>query len=131
MDTTKKEQFERVSSIMLNTFPELRDSYNEVMEVSGGRIPGLHIILGDVLNPFIRQHLYVMTEQKILEKVFAFVEDLVTNEDEYISNAGEVSVCEGIVFYGPEIYNKALLYALPETKKSLQKLNEYYNSSPT
>ena len=52
-------------------------------------------------------------------------------EDEYISNAGEVSVCEGIVFYGPEIYNKALLYALPETKKSLQKLNEYYNSSPT
>ena len=49
--------------------------------------PGLHIILGDVLNPFIRQHLYVMTEQKILEKVFAFVEDLVTNEDEYISNA--------------------------------------------
>ena len=84
MDTTKKEQFERVSSIMLNTFPELRDSYNEVMEVSGGRIPGLHIILGDVLNPFIRQHLYVMTEQKILEKVFAFVEDLVTNEDEYI-----------------------------------------------
>lgn len=128
MDTTKKEQFERVSTIMLATFPKLRDSYNEVMGISGGRIPGLHIILGDVLNPFIRQHLYSLTEQKTLENIFTFVERLVTDENEYVSNAGKVSVCEGIVFYGSEIYNKALLYALPETKKNLQKLNEYYNS---
>jgi|GEM_PF-1667007 len=122
MNSAEEIKFEVIKTKLLNCFPELQSAVNEELEWWKGEFPGLHNFLGNVFNPMVTATLYSLQDQEKLEKIFLFIEELVLDEDYYISNVGEVTVCEGIVFNGPEYYNKALHYALPETKKCLEGL---------
>lgn len=117
-----KDQFDLIVDNLLLNFPELKENYNTEMEWWGDEHPGLHNLLGNIFVPFVISQLYNFQDQDKIGVIFSFIEELVTNDDKYISNVGEVTVCEGIVFDGPESFNKALLFALPESKKCLMEL---------
>ncbi len=120
-------KYQKVVQKMLTNFPELKPELNELMENWDGEFPGLHIIMGDVFNPLLKKKLKEDRDKVKLNQLFEFVEEIVSSDNDYISEVGVVTICESIVFAGPKAYRDAILYAQSKTKKSLHELyNAFY-----
>lgn len=102
---------------LLEKFPELIDAFNEETSWQEGISTGSTVVFEDVFMPFIINAIEKdMTD--VIKKIFEFVEELVTSNDEYAKNVAEVAIIENIGSY--DIKDKIIKYLLPESLKSYQ-----------
>lgn len=95
---------------------ELRDMYEQELEIWDGEDPGAHNIFGDILNPFLIEALYKNSDIELLKKVFVFLESMATSNDLLVQ---EVLGCTVLERIGDDkiILKKAKKYMKKETKK--------------
>lgn len=104
----------------LETIPEMKDTYKDEIEWWEGEFPGLHNIFGDVLNPFLLEHLKMEENRVLLQRIFDFLEEMATSTDNDIDNVLVVTILARI---GDDIecLKKAVKYMGSNTlKKSYQ-----------
>ncbi|WP_391557912.1 hypothetical protein [Robertmurraya sp.] len=117
---------------MLKIIPQLQPLYDkeleELWQEEGLILP--HIAFGDILNPFLISLLQKPQEltkddEKLLSKIFNFLENMALSEDVKIQEVVSVTVMARI---GDDIsiLKNALKYMGNETKKLSRKIEEYY-----
>jgi hypothetical protein len=72
--------------------PELRPRLDEVLTYWHDEEPGLHVLVGETLNPWLVAELAVPANDETLRRAFAFVEELATTDDA-LENVVCVTVC--------------------------------------
>lgn len=83
-----------IADEMLAALPELRNRYEELLEWWRDDEPGMHIVFGDVFNPFVIELLESCSDGEILQRAFAFVERMANSLDERVVNIVYVTICE-------------------------------------
>ncbi|MEW9674486.1 hypothetical protein [Ammoniphilus sp. 3BR4] len=117
---------------MLKIIPQLQPLYDKELEKLWqveGLIPP-HIAFGDIFNPFLISLLQKPQEltkddEKLLSKIFNFLENMALSEDVKIQEVVSVTVMARI---GDDlsILKNALKYMGNETKKLSKEIEEYY-----
>jgi len=105
-----------LSKELIICIPELRDKYEQELELWDGEDPGAHNIFGDILNPFLIEALHKDADEELLKKVFLFLERMATSNDSLVQ---EVLGCTVLERIGDDkvILQKAKKYMQEETKK--------------
>jgi len=79
---------------LLRAVPEVRVDYEELLQLyDPGEDPGGHVVIGDVLVPFLRARLKEGTEDE-LRRAFGFIEGMARSTDDDVVNIVYVSICE-------------------------------------
>jgi hypothetical protein len=75
--------------------PELASDLRALQDSWGDDKPGLHIVVGDVLAPYVKQSVDASDGAR-LQNVCDFLERMATSPDEQLVNALAVSLLEGL-----------------------------------
>lgn len=112
-----------LSKELIICIPELRDMYEQELELWDGEDPGAHNIFGDILNPFLIEALHKNENEELLKKVFAFLERMATSNDSLVQ---EVLGCTVLERIGDDkaILKKAKKYMKEETNKISEEIEE-------
>lgn len=105
-----------VAEAILRVIPERQSEYDELREMYGDDQPGLYLIFGHVFVPYLLTLLDNVGSDDKLRRLFALVEDLVTQPDEYVQEATAIEICERLVNVSSR-REKAFLYAGPQTRQ--------------
>lgn len=99
---------------LLATLPEIKPRFEEEGKCWDEVLQ--HIVFGDVVVPFVLELLSDESEQAMLERVFAFFENMATSPDDMVSELLTVSVLEQL---GDDaaVRAKAMHYMGRNTKK--------------
>lgn len=82
---------------LLDAVPELRPGYDVVLKHWDGEQPGLHNVLGELLNPHIEELLEGSASNAQLVKVFGFVEELARHAEQHVQEVAGVTVVENLL----------------------------------
>ena len=105
---------------LTETFPDLMGNYRKETEWQDGDETGSHVIYADVFVPFVKEQMQAENEQ-VLERIFAFVEAMLSSDDAYASEVIFLSVLESLIF-DEEVDRGRLVQSAKE--KTLQALRE-------
>lgn len=108
-----------MNEALLNTFPEFYDEFKEYTSWQDGINTGAFITYEDLLLPHIVQALE-NNDTEFLEKSARFIEELLTNNDQYSQNVIYVGILEGLKSKCDNKTIEDLL--LPVSKKEFQHL---------
>jgi hypothetical protein len=115
---------ENVVQEMLALLPELRPPYEKELSWWEGEEPGLHIIFGNILTPYIVNLLESGSDREKLEQAFNFLEDMAHSNDPEVINVLYVTILEHIG--GDDILAIAERFMGPKTKVMSQEIEEYW-----
>lgn len=87
-------EYDQLVPTLLKTIPELKLPYKQQLKVSSGAERGPHIVFGDVLTPYLISLLESGERNDLVERIFAFLEELAMHPDELIQEVVAQSVCE-------------------------------------
>lgn len=73
--------YDNVVLKMLEAFPDITTLYNEEVDWYDGGPPGPHVIFGDIFNPYVIDLLEAESQVPLLQRVFAFLEEMAASED--------------------------------------------------
>ena len=110
---------------LLCNIPEIKTKYQEEMAWWGNEeFPGLHNILGDVMNSFVVNLLKSSGNEELKSRIFSFYEDMAISSDYHIRNVLEVTLLE---YLGDdkEILNTAYNYMGIYTKRLSDGIERY------
>lgn len=79
---------------LVEAVPELQPQYLAELEWWGEDKPGVHIIFGDIFNPYLISLIKSDSQQETLIHIFYFLEKLANHENEQIQEVVAVTVCE-------------------------------------
>lgn len=102
---------------LLLTIPEIKQAYQKEIEWWSDETPGLHNILGNIMNPFVTNLLRrSANNDALIKRIFTFYEDMAISNDEYVRNVLQVTLLE---YLGDDkqILETALRYMGTNTKK--------------
>ena len=102
---------------LLEKFPELNEAFNKEVSWQDGISTGSIVVFEDDFMPFIINAIEKDLSD-VIKKIFEFVEELVTSNDEYAKNVVEVAIIENIGSY--DIKDKIIKHLLPKSLKSYQ-----------
>lgn len=103
-----------LNEILLLTFPELKEKFDEETSWQDGIDTGCFITFEDVFMPYVKEVVRNYDLNKI-NKVFDFIEYLSLIKDDYIENIVYVAILENIAtFFDKEKY---IQYFKDNTKK--------------
>jgi len=88
-----KSQF--FNKLLLARFPNLTAKYLHEISWQEGDSTGSHVVYGDVLTPYLVECITSGNIQET-EKIFAFLEEILSLKDEYSENVIACSVIESI-----------------------------------
>lgn len=108
-----------LNKLLIKTFPNLNKSYHEEVAWQEKDDTGSHIVYGDVFTPYIVDCIE-KNRQKEIEKIFAYLEFLLSKQDSYTTEVVTFSVLESIEYLLKN--NKKLQGMLGE--KTIEKLKE-------
>jgi hypothetical protein len=111
--------YEMLNDMLIQNVPELKQAYLKELEWWDGEQPGAHNIFGDVLNPYLIERLDQMDDEKVLKRVFNFLESMALSEDEKVK---EVLTCTVLERLGDDtkILERAEAFMGENTKKLSQ-----------
>lgn len=109
---------------LISEIPELKEMYCQETSWQDGDDTGSHVIYGDVLVPFVKEQIKIKNE-KLLKRIFVFIEGVLKQNDEYANEVIAFSVIESLIF-DDEIEND--LY-MPFAGSSTMKIIEEITSS--
>lgn len=107
--------YSQLNERLVETLPWITDEpeYRAGVADWSHEIPGPHVVYGDVLVPIIVRLLADNPDDERLRGAFRFVEELVADDGEGVSEVGVVTVLEGLHGF-PEV--RATAYALLGTR---------------
>jgi len=121
--------YENAADKLVESLPELKESYQAELEWWGTDRPGPHIIYGDILNPYIDRLLQAGGETG-LRRVFAFLEALSQNEDARVQELVAVTVCE-YLGNAPKKLQMAKRFMGPATLKISEEVERFWRTRNT
>jgi hypothetical protein len=77
-------------------FPELEDLSKKELDYWKGEDPPVHVFFGNVFNPVIKRELITRKNKTLLKKMFNFLENMSTSQDELVQEVAGVSVLESL-----------------------------------
>lgn len=86
-----------LNKLLIETFPELNDSYIEEVKWQEGDDTGSHTVYGDIFTPYIIICIE-NNKQEEIRKIFSYVEFLLSKKDSYIEEVIAFSVLESIEY---------------------------------
>jgi hypothetical protein len=104
---------------LVEVVPEIQPQYLAELEWWGEEKPGVHILFGDILNPYLISLIKLdsqESQQETLIRIFDFLEGLANNENEQIQEVVALTVCERLGDE-PEILLKARQYMGKKTRQ--------------
>lgn len=111
---------------LLEIIPEVHPLYDKLLERwEDEEKPGLHIIFGDILTPYIIDLLEQDNKSERLKRIFDFLEEMAVSNDNYVKEVLAFSVLEHLGD-NPIILKKAKMYMGYETKKSSDEVEEFW-----
>lgn len=117
--------YENLGEKLVQEIPELRPKYEEELRWWGAEKPGAHIIYGDVLDPHLMSLLDSdLNEERALNRIFVFLEQLANHEDIHVQEVLAVTVCEDLSA-NKERLAKARKYMGPQTLQICQEVEEW------
>ncbi len=108
---------------MLEVIPDTRNEYEALMQWYEGEDPGLHVVMGDVLNPYLIALLSSDAEGETLRTSFDFLEEMALSEDAYVQEVLVVTVLEGLGG-SPAALGRARKLMRPATRRLSEELEE-------
>ena len=92
MDTNTKQ----LNKLLIEKFPELEEKYHDEVDWQEGDETGSHVVYGDVFAPYIEK---IIDEKKNeeLEKIFAFIEEILSKNEKYSAEVILFSVLERLI----------------------------------
>jgi len=118
--------YENAADKLVESLPELNESYQAELKWWGTDRPGPHIIYGDILNPYI-DRLLQAGEEAGLRRVFAFLEALSQNEDKRVQELVAVTVCE-YLGNDPKKLQAARQFMGPATLKISEEVERFWGT---
>ncbi len=86
-----------LNKLLIETFPNLKEAYEEEVSWQEGDDTGAHIVYGDILAPYLVRCLNEQDEDEI-KKIFAFIERILELRDNYSEEVIAFSIIEGIAY---------------------------------
>jgi len=87
-----------LNKMLIEYLPELYSKYLDEVSWQEGDDTGSHIVYGDVLTPHLIECI-LQKETKEIIKIYAFLESVLSLEDEYSDEVIAFSVLESIVYF--------------------------------
>lgn len=86
----------QLNQLLISRFPELKQKYYDEVIWQEGDETGSHVVFGDVFSPYIEKSLI---ENKVaeLEKIFEFIEEVLSKHEEYSDEVILFSVLERLI----------------------------------
>ena len=128
MDTDEKHvtiPFDNLAEALINVVPALKPQYESELHWWGEEKPGVHIIFGDILTPYILTLLESNAQEEMLQHIFAFLEQLANQQDLHVQEVVSVSVCERLGDK-QEWLAKARTYMGPATLHLSQEIEAFW-----
>lgn len=88
--------YAETSEKLMAVIPALKDEYAALLDDWAPDTPGVHIVFGDLLNPYLVRSDPRAPEADI-DRVFAFLEEMLSHEDPEVANVVTDTVLHGIV----------------------------------
>ncbi len=79
---------------LLQTIPEIEQSYINELDWWDGEPPGAHIVFGDILNPLLIEKLKMNDDIDLLKRIFDFFELMALSDDEKVKEVLACTVLE-------------------------------------
>jgi len=116
--------YNTLNDIFMLRFSELTSFFKEQFDFwESDNIPQ-HCFLGDILNSYVTELLRKNNNKQQIEKVFEFYEEMANSNDWYVKNLLQVTLLE-YLWDEKIIFERAVEYMLPETKKINALIVEY------
>lgn len=109
---------------LIEQLPELEEGYAKMLEFWGDEDPGPHIVVGNLLNPFLEEALKEGRADDA-KRALDFVERMAVSEDEDLVNVVYVTVCEYLVLNDTLDELAQPLFG-PETKRICQETADWW-----
>ena len=117
MSERSKEFFEKMQEF----FPSTREAYYESIKEYGKILET--IVVEDIFMPPILKLLSEDTDSQLLERIFAYIEEIISSDDSYLINVLSVTLLE-ILGNDESILEKAKQYMGTKTKALQIKADE-------
>ncbi len=101
---------------MLEAIPNLVGAYDELVEWYAGDVPGLHVIVGDVLDPYLMDLLRADGQETALVEAFQLLEEMATSADVVVQEVLATTVLERLGDERP-VLEKARGFMGPATRR--------------
>ncbi len=85
----------QLNELMLEAFPELRGEFDQYTSWQDGVDTGCFLTYEDLLLPLARRA-FEQKDEKTVERVAAFIENLLGLDDGYAENVATVALLEGL-----------------------------------
>ena len=95
-------RIEELNKKLLSAFPELKDDFEKETSWQEGINTGSTVVYEDVFMPFVISAIEDHDAVKI-KRVFEFVENLASMQDDYTDQLVMISIFDELVFYNSEI----------------------------
>lgn len=109
-----------LNRLLIQEFPILKEKYQEEISWQEGEDTGSHVVYGDVLTPYLVKCIHKNHISEI-EKIFSFVEKLLSLQDSYTQEVITFSVLESILYLIDEI-PKLQMYLGTMSVKTIKEL---------
>lgn len=85
-----------LNQLLVVTFPDLANNYHAEVDWQEGDETGCHVVYGDVFAPYIEK---IIAEKRYdeIQKVFIFLEQILSYEDKYYKEVVMFSVLERLM----------------------------------
>jgi|GEM_PF-780548 len=101
---------------LIKEISELKPFYDKALECRLIEGPEQHYIFGNVLNPYLINLLEINEDKELINRIFDFLEKMVTCDDFQVQRVVKVTVIEGLA-YDETILIKSQKYMGKETRK--------------
>ena len=109
---------------LIQSIPEVKEAYIEETLWQDGDDTGSHVVFADVLVPYTKEQI-LKNHNEAVERVFAFIEDMLDLNDKYVNEVIALSVIESLMFEDKLADNTFLKHARSKTLKVVQELKNY------
>ena len=121
--------YKSINKYLLYTIPELADTARPVL-LEWENNPPPYVFWETVLNPFVRDLLYLNLNKQLILKVFNMYEDMAKSNDEDVNDLLIVSLLE-YLWDDLQLYNISQQYMHKNTKELFDSLALYMRKPTT
>ena len=114
---------------LVKYFPEIKDVYIQETSWQDGDDTGSHVVYADIFVPFIKSQI-AQNNKVLLVRIFKYIEQLLTLNNEYINEVVALSVLESLLFdedvdnaYFMQFVHQSTLQLITEIIKGLGECN--------
>ena len=87
----------QLNRMLIDSFPDLTNAYQDEVDWQEGDETGSHTVYGDVFTPYVVKCIETKNSNE-LNKIFEFIESLLSKQDTYVDEVLAFSVIESLEY---------------------------------